>query len=108
METGSVIGIDLNSEDGGDFELGVSWDTTPSVIGRKPIPVDIDAQAVLLNSSGKLVDAVYHNQLSAYNSALIHSGDSKDSYAKTKTFNEMNASLWISNGFLSQSRSSCF
>lgn len=56
----------------GTIEVGLSWDLIPgSAI------VDLDASAVLFNSTGTLVDAVYYNQLSALNGAVMHSGDCK-------------------------------
>ena len=56
-----------------DLLIGLSWDFYP---GTKP--VDLDASAVCFDSLGVVQDAVYFNQLTAFNGALKHSGDSTD------------------------------
>lgn len=53
------------------FGIALSWDRKP-VRGRD---VDLDLQAVVFDSSGKLLDAVYYNNLKACGRALTHSGD---------------------------------
>mmetsp|Transcript_8588 Transcript_8588/g.22178 ORF Transcript_8588/g.22178 Transcript_8588/m.22178 type:complete len:386 (-) Transcript_8588:137-1294(-) len=55
--------------EGSRFGIGLSWDANPS--GR----IDLDLQAVAFDSSGKLVDAVYFNNLKALGKGLTHSGD---------------------------------
>eukprot|EP00639_Heterosigma_akashiwo_P032528 CAMPEP_0194715274 /NCGR_PEP_ID=MMETSP0296-20130528/6989_1 /TAXON_ID=39354 /ORGANISM="Heterosigma akashiwo, Strain CCMP2393" /LENGTH=366 /DNA_ID=CAMNT_0039615007 /DNA_START=98 /DNA_END=1195 /DNA_ORIENTATION=- len=53
-------------------EFGLSWDF---VDGMEP--VDLDAQAVLFDQTGKVVDCAFYNQLSACNGSVIHSGDNR-------------------------------
>jgi stress response protein SCP2 len=43
---------------GDDVELGLSWDFFPGLN-----KVDLDAQAVVFDSMGSLVDACYYKQL---------------------------------------------
>ena len=56
-----------------DLVIGLSWDFYPGTT-----PVDLDASAVCFDNLGVVQDAVYYNQLTAFNGALKHSGDSKD------------------------------
>ena len=39
--------------------------------------MDLDASVVLVDESGKFVDAVYYNQLKSKCESVIHSGDTK-------------------------------
>eukprot|EP00927_Polykrikos_kofoidii_P059246 TRINITY_DN5443_c0_g4_i1.p1 TRINITY_DN5443_c0_g4~~TRINITY_DN5443_c0_g4_i1.p1 ORF type:complete len:415 (-),score=71.94 TRINITY_DN5443_c0_g4_i1:90-1334(-) len=55
--------------EGQKFGLGLSWDA----MGRNN--VDVDLQAVAFAKSGKLLDAVYYNNLKALGRGLTHSGD---------------------------------
>jgi len=47
--------------------IGISWD-------KSGVNVDLDLQAVIVNSQGAIVEAVYYNNLKAL-SAVTHSGD---------------------------------
>jgi len=53
----------------GRFGVGLSWD---QYRGRA---VDLDLQAVAFDAQGKLLDAVYYNNLKALGRGLTHSGD---------------------------------
>jgi len=55
---------------GSRFGVKLSWDATET----KSL-VDLDLQAVVFDSEGKLVDAVYYNNLFALDGTLEHSGD---------------------------------
>eukprot|EP00927_Polykrikos_kofoidii_P059243 TRINITY_DN5443_c0_g1_i1.p1 TRINITY_DN5443_c0_g1~~TRINITY_DN5443_c0_g1_i1.p1 ORF type:complete len:447 (-),score=73.85 TRINITY_DN5443_c0_g1_i1:76-1287(-) len=55
--------------EGQKFGVGLSWD---AVGGKK---IDLDLQAVAFDKSGKLLDAVYYNNLKALGRGLTHSGD---------------------------------
>lgn len=57
---------------GGKVELGLSWDFFEGM----PI-VDLDAQAVLFDAFGNMVDAAFYNQLAACDGAVTHSGDNR-------------------------------
>jgi len=50
------------------YGVAISWER----VGKS---VDLDLQAVIVNSRGIIVDAVYHNRLEAIDRALTHSGD---------------------------------
>jgi tellurium resistance protein TerZ len=51
------------------FGVGLSWDH-----GRTKA-LDLDLQAIAFDSKGKLLDAVYYNNLKALGKGLTHSGD---------------------------------
>jgi len=51
------------------FGIGLSWDHG----GRKAL--DLDLQAIAFDSQGKLLDAVYYNNLKGLGKGLTHSGD---------------------------------
>lgn len=53
----------------GRFGVGLSWD---QYRGRA---VDLDLQAVAFDAQGRLLDAVYYNNLKALGRGLTHSGD---------------------------------
>lgn len=53
------------------YGVAISWDTA-----RKN--VDLDLQVVLVDQAGKIVDAIFHNNLNAMNGAVAHSGDKLD------------------------------
>mmetsp|Transcript_87957 Transcript_87957/g.174580 ORF Transcript_87957/g.174580 Transcript_87957/m.174580 type:complete len:381 (-) Transcript_87957:98-1240(-) len=55
--------------EGSRFGIGLSWDASSG--GR----VDLDLQAIAFNESGRLLDAVYYNNLKALGKGLVHSGD---------------------------------
>jgi len=50
------------------FAMGLAWDLAAG-------GVDLDLQAVAFDPSGKLLDAVYYNNLKALGKGLTHSGD---------------------------------
>jgi len=54
---------------GSKFGVALSWD--PNGV----TPVDLDLQAVAFSKTGKLMDAVYYNNLKALGRGLTHSGD---------------------------------
>lgn len=58
--------------DGDDLELALQWDFFEGMD-----PVDLDAQAVMFDSIGNVVDAAFYNQLSACDGSVTHSGDNK-------------------------------
>lgn len=58
---------DVHAVTATSFAVALSWD-----VGRAG-HIDVDLQAVLFNNDGKLVDAVYYNNLKAL--GLTHSGD---------------------------------
>jgi len=70
----SVIVIGMNNDfislDRTKYGVAISWD-------RALKEVDLDLQVVVVDSSGAIVDAIYHNNLVAMNGALRHSGDNK-------------------------------
>ena len=72
---GQQIDIDCSHAgvDRDDLFIGLSWDFYPGTT-----PVDLDASAVCFDNLGVVQDAVYYNQLTAFNGALTHSGDSTD------------------------------
>mmetsp|Transcript_34638 Transcript_34638/g.99536 ORF Transcript_34638/g.99536 Transcript_34638/m.99536 type:complete len:414 (+) Transcript_34638:107-1348(+) len=53
------------------FGIALSWDRNT----RRSKDLDLDLQAVAFDSSGKLLDAVYYNNLKALGKGLTHSGD---------------------------------
>jgi stress response protein SCP2 len=71
VEKGSEVEIVCGAGD--DLLFGLSWEFV-----KEMTPVDLDAQAVMFDSLGVLVDAAYYNQLEACGGAVKHSGDSKD------------------------------
>lgn len=52
------------------YGVAISWD-------RARKDVDLDLQVVLVDTSGKIFDAVFHNNLSAAGGGVEHSGDAK-------------------------------
>lgn len=50
------------------YGVAISWDKDPSA------PVDVDLQAVIVDDMGRVVDAVYYNNLKALK-CITHSGD---------------------------------
>ena len=57
------------------LQLGLAWEFFPTKADSHP--VDLDAQCLLYDYTGKLIDAVYYNQLSAAGGAVTHSGDNR-------------------------------
>mmetsp|Transcript_38611 Transcript_38611/g.110998 ORF Transcript_38611/g.110998 Transcript_38611/m.110998 type:complete len:693 (-) Transcript_38611:103-2181(-) len=53
------------------YGVAISWDTSVK-------NVDLDLQVVLIDTSGRIVDAIYHNNLKSMNGAVVHSGDKQD------------------------------
>uniref|UniRef100_A0A7S0AXP3 TerD domain-containing protein n=1 Tax=Pyrodinium bahamense TaxID=73915 RepID=A0A7S0AXP3_9DINO len=66
------------------FGIALSWDRVP---GRR---VDLDLQAIAFDVSGKLLDAVYYNNLKALGRGLTHSGD--ETTGERSGFDE---SIWV-------------
>ena len=60
------------SSQSGMIEILLEWDFV-----RGTPQVDLDTSCVIFNEIGSLVDAVYYNQLSALDNAVVHSGDVK-------------------------------
>lgn len=56
-----------------DFQVGLSWDYFDGMD-----KIDLDAQVVALDTNGTIKEAVFYNQLQAFNGALVHSGDNHD------------------------------
>lgn len=52
------------------YGIGIAWDLV-----NKARPVDLDLQCLIVDYRGRIVDAVYYNNLSAMNRAVDHSGD---------------------------------
>lgn len=52
------------------YGVAISWD-------RMKTSVDLDLQAIVVDHSGTIVDAVYFNRLESHDRALMHSGDEK-------------------------------
>jgi len=69
LASGSEVVV--TSGPGADLELGLAWEVNRSS------PIDLDAQAILLDEAGNVLDAAYFNQLSALGGAVTHSGDNK-------------------------------
>jgi tellurium resistance protein TerD len=65
--------VEVVCSEGDDLLFGLSWEFVAN-----SSPVDLDAQAVMFDMMGVLVDAAYYNQLQACGGAVNHSGDSKD------------------------------
>ncbi|CAM9398609.1 unnamed protein product, partial [Heterosigma akashiwo] len=65
--------ITLNRVDGHDVEFALNWDFFEGMP-----QVDLDAQAVMFDATGKVVDAAFFNQLSACDGSITHSGDNRD------------------------------
>lgn len=59
---------------GVDVEFALSWDFDTSYMEK---PVDLDAQVVVFDGSGTIVDAAFYNQLKACNGSICHSGDNR-------------------------------
>jgi len=60
----------IERNEGDDVEFALRWDFFE---GTKA--VDLDAQAVMFNNTGSVVDAAYYNQLTACEGSVVHSGD---------------------------------
>jgi len=54
------------------YGVGIAWDQVGTQV------VDLDIQAVIVNSDGIIIDAVYYNNCTAMDGALGHSGDTVD------------------------------
>eukprot|EP00931_Biecheleriopsis_adriatica_P068411 TRINITY_DN4236_c0_g3_i3.p1 TRINITY_DN4236_c0_g3~~TRINITY_DN4236_c0_g3_i3.p1 ORF type:complete len:503 (+),score=91.67 TRINITY_DN4236_c0_g3_i3:104-1612(+) len=54
------------------YGVGITW----TDVGKE---VDMDLQAVIVDDRGRIVDAVYYNNLAAMNGAVQHSGDLSNS-----------------------------
>ena len=55
--------------------LGLGWDAASGLFGLGGGSIDLDASALLLDSTGRLIDAVYFGSLRAQSGAVQHSGD---------------------------------
>eukprot|EP00475_Leptophrys_vorax_P016727 TRINITY_DN2322_c0_g1_i1.p1 TRINITY_DN2322_c0_g1~~TRINITY_DN2322_c0_g1_i1.p1 ORF type:complete len:416 (-),score=144.44 TRINITY_DN2322_c0_g1_i1:41-1288(-) len=75
MERGAEVEVVCGAGD--DLQFGLAWEFTKGVP-----PVDLDAQAVMFDSMGALVDAAFYNQLEACGGAVKHMGDNKDGSEK--------------------------
>ena len=71
----SHAGVDRN-----DLVIGLSWDFYPGTT-----PVDLDASAVCFDNLGVVQDAVYYNQLTAFNGALTHRATAQTVLATAST-----------------------
>lgn len=67
----------------GRYGVAISWD-------RAKASVDLDLQALIVDDHGLIVDAVFYNNLSAFNGCVGHSGDKK--LADGKEYSE---SVWV-------------
>ncbi|ROS23009.1 TerD family protein [Cellulomonas sp. PhB150] len=73
--------VSLQKSDGGGLtrvRMGLGWDAqkVKGLFGKvKEKSVDLDASALLFDSSGKLVDQVWFSQLRSKDGALQHLGD---------------------------------
>jgi tellurium resistance protein TerZ len=68
-----VIHCDGNAQSGRpDFLVGLSWDFYG---GKK---VDLDASAVFFDNLGQVKEAVFYNNLTAFDGGVVHSGESLD------------------------------
>jgi len=56
------------------YGVALSWD-------NKKVRVDLDLQAVVVDRAGTIVDAIYYNNDSALEKALVHTGDTVDGEA---------------------------
>jgi len=65
--------------------MAIHWD----VLGKS---ADLDLQAIIVNSQGIIVDAVYYNNLLAMNGAIGHSGDEVDKNKPAEHFSE---TVWV-------------
>lgn len=65
------------------YGVAISWDKVKK-------DIDIDLQAVLVNGSGKIVNAIYFNNMSCYDGAVVHGGDERSGVADG--FDEV---IWI-------------
>eukprot|EP00931_Biecheleriopsis_adriatica_P068406 TRINITY_DN4236_c0_g2_i3.p1 TRINITY_DN4236_c0_g2~~TRINITY_DN4236_c0_g2_i3.p1 ORF type:complete len:491 (+),score=87.17 TRINITY_DN4236_c0_g2_i3:73-1545(+) len=64
------------------YGVGIAW----TDVGKE---VDLDLQAVIVDDRGRIVDAVYYNNLTAMNGAVQHTGDLGNS---SETTGEM---IWV-------------
>jgi len=68
---------------GESFGVGLSWSNSSET-------VDLDLQAVVVDTMGVVMDAVHFNQLSACHGAIVHGGDSKN--GEMSGYDEM---IWV-------------
>jgi len=68
---------------GEPFGVGLSWSNGGET-------VDLDLQAVVVDTMGVVTDAAYFNQLSACHGAIVHAGDSKN--GEMSGYDEM---IWV-------------
>lgn len=75
--------ISLEKADGGTLdyiEIGVNWGAIEKkgfLGGKKLVAVDLDASVGLFDAEGKLVDAVWFQQLKSKCGSILHSGDDR-------------------------------
>jgi tellurium resistance protein TerZ len=69
MELQDIV---IETVPGRDLEIALRWDFFEDA-GK----VDLDAQAVIFDDMGAVADAAFHNQLSACNGKVTHSGDNQ-------------------------------
>jgi len=67
----------LSRNTGHDIEFALRWDYIEGID-----PVDLDAQAVMFDESGRVADAAFYNQLSACGGSVTHSGDNRSGHGE--------------------------
>lgn len=72
--------LSLKKDDGSNLSLirlGLGWDAKPKrgLFGFGSSEVDLDASAILFDSSKRAVEVVYYGKLQSSNRAVVHSGD---------------------------------
>lgn len=74
---------------GAKFGFALSWDQVPGSAA------DLDLQGVIFDGSGKLLDAVYYNNMKALGKCVTHSGD--ETTGERSGFDEV---IWVHAGRL--------
>jgi tellurium resistance protein TerZ len=74
--------VSLEKRGGGTLSrvrMGLGWDAVKkrSLFGSRSQSIDLDASALLFDSSGRLVDQVWFQQLNSQDGSLHHTGDNR-------------------------------
>lgn len=77
LQKGSTISLEKESPGLAKVILGTGWGKKPKkgLFGTKLIDIDLDASCLMFDSSGKMVDVVFFQNLRSADGSVFHSGD---------------------------------